>query len=67
MFLNLTPTPKTARKDQKIAQKGQKKVQKRPKMWQNLKQKVRAVHPKPKLIVNIGRSQKSFRTGPQSE
>ena len=25
MFLNLTPTPKTAQKDQKITQKGQKK------------------------------------------
>ena len=34
-------------------------------MWPNLKQKVRAVLPKPKLIVNIGRSQKSFRTVPQ--
>ena len=51
----------------KNSPKGPKKVQKRPKMWQNLKQKVRAVHPKPKLIVDIGRSQKSFRTGPQSE
>ena len=45
------------------AQKGQK----RPKMWPNLKQKVRAVLPKPKLIVYIGRSQKSFWTGPQPE
>ena len=33
-------------------------------MWPNLKQKVRAVPPKPKLIVYIGRSQKSFLTGP---
>ena len=36
-------------------------------MWPNLKQKVRAVLPKPKLIVDIGRSQKSFQTGPQPE
>ena len=34
-------------------------------MWPNLKQKVRAVLPKPKLIVYIGRSQKSFQNGPQ--
>ena len=67
MFLNLTPTPKTARKDKKIAQKGQKKVQKRPKIWPNSKQKARAVLPKAKLIVDIGRFQKSFRTGPQPE
>ena len=36
-------------------------------MWPNLKQKIRAVFPKPKLIVYIGRSQKSFRTGLQPE
>ena len=36
-------------------------------MWPNLKQKIKAVLPKPKLIVYIGRSQKSFRTGLQSE
>ena len=36
-------------------------------MWPNLKQKVRAVLPKPKLIDYIGRSQKSFRTGLQPE
>ena len=36
-------------------------------MWPNLNQKVRAVLPKPKLIVYIGRSQKSFRTVPQPE
>ena len=53
MFLNLTPIPKTA-------PKGPKKLQKRPKMWQNLEQKVRDVLPKPKSIVYIGRSQKSF-------
>ena len=51
----------------KIAPKSPKKVEKRREMWQNLKQKVRAVLPKPNLIVDIGRSQKSFRTGPQSE
>ena len=39
----------------------------KPKMWPNLKQKFRTVLPEPKLIVYIGRSQKSFRTGPQSE
>ena len=60
MFLNLTPIPKTA-------PKGPKKVQKRPKMWQNLEQKIRDVLPKPKSIVYIGRSQKSFRTRPQPE
>ena len=60
MFLNLTPTPKIAPKDKKKSPEGPKKVQKRPKMWPNLKQKVRAVLPKPKLIVYIGRSQKSF-------
>ena len=63
MFLNLTLTPKVAQKDQKIAQKGPKKC----KMWSNLRQKVRAVLPKPKLIVYIGRSQKNFRTRPQPE
>ena len=57
MFLNLTPTPKTAQKDQKNIPKGQKKVQQRPKMWPNLKQKIKAVLPTPKLIVYIGRSQ----------
>ena len=67
MFLSLTQTPKIAPKDQKIASKGPKKVQNRPKMGPNLKQKVRAVPPKPKLIVYIDRSQKSFRTGPQPE
>ena len=59
MFLNLTPTPKIAPKDQKIAPKGPKKC-KRPKMWPNLKQKVKAVLPKPKLIVYISRSPKKF-------
>ena len=62
MFLNLTPTPKIAPKDQKIAPKDPKKVQKRPKMWPNLKQKIKAVLPKPKLIVFTGRSQKSIQT-----
>ena len=57
MFFNLIPTPKIAPKDQKIAPKGPKKVQNRPKMWPNLKQKVRAVP------VYIGMSQKSFWTG----
>ena len=60
MFLNLTLTPKIAPKGPKNSPKGPKKVQKRPKMWPNLKQKVRAVLPKPKLIVYIGRFQKSF-------
>ena len=64
MFLNLTLTAKIAPKDQKIDPKGPKK---RQKMWPNLKQKVRAVLPKPKLIVYIGRSQKSFRIGPHPE
>ena len=36
-------------------------------MWPNLKQKVRAVLPKPKLIIYIGRSQKSFGARPQPE
>ena len=60
MLLNVTPTPKIALKGPKIVPKGPKKVQKRPKMWQNLEQKVRDVLPKPKSIVYIGRSQKSF-------
>ena len=54
MFLNLTPATKIAPKDQKIPPKGPKKVQKRPKMWPNLKQKVRAVIPKLKFIVCTG-------------
>ena len=40
--------------------KGPKKVQKRPIMWTNQKQKDGAVLPKAKLIVYIGRSQKKF-------
>ena len=60
MFLSLFPTPKIAPKGQKIALQGPKKVQKRLKMWPNLKQKVRAVLPRAKLIVYIGRSQNSF-------
>ena len=60
MFLNLTLTPKNSPKGPKNSPKGPKKVQKRPKMWPNLKQKVRAVLPKPKLIVYIGRSPKKF-------
>ena len=64
MFLNLTPTPKIAPKGPKIAPKGPKKVQKRPKMWPNFKQKVRAVLPKPKLIVYIDRFQKGFEPDP---
>ena len=56
MFLNLTLTPKIAQKDQKIAPKGPKKC----KMWSNLRQKVRAVLPKPKLIDYISRFQKCF-------
>ena len=67
MFWNLIPTSKIAPKNQKVAHKGPKKVQKRQKMWPNSKQKVRAVLPKPKLIVYIGRSKKSFRTWPQPE
>ena len=51
----------------KNSPKGPKKVQKRPKMWSNLKQKVTAVLTKLKLIVYIGRSQKSIQTGPQTE
>ena len=64
MCLNLIPTPKIAPKNQKVAPKGPNKVQKRPKMWPNSKQKVRAVPPKPKLIVYIGRSQKVFELDP---
>ena len=60
MFLNLTVTPKNSPKGPKNSPKGPKKVKKRPKMWPNLKQKVKAVLPKPKLIVYIGRSQKTF-------
>ena len=56
MFLNLTPTPKIVLKDKKTSPEWPKKVQKRPKMWPNLKQKVSAVLPKPKLIVYIDRS-----------
>ena len=33
-------------------------------MWPNLKQKVRAVHPKPKLIVYIGRFHKFYEPDP---
>ena len=36
-------------------------------MWPNLKQKVKAVLPKPKLIVYIGRSQKVFEPDPSSK
>ena len=54
------PDSKKNPKGPKNSPKGPKKVQKRPKMWPNLKQKVRAVLPKPKLIVYIGRSQKRF-------
>ena len=53
MFFNLTLTPKVAQKHQKIAPKG-------PKMWSTSNQKVRAVLPKPKLIVYIGRSKTIF-------
>ena len=64
MFLNLTPTPKIAPKNSpkepKKNPKGPKKVQKRSQMWENYKQKDRAVLPKPKLIVYFGRSQKKF-------
>ena len=59
MFLNLIPTPKIAPKDQKIAPKGPKSA----KVAQNVvkfKSKVKAVLPKSKLIVYIGKSQKSF-------
>ena len=50
--MNLTPTPKIAPKSPKSA--------KRPKVRQNEKQKERAVLPIPKMIVYIGRFQKSF-------
>ena len=55
--MNLTPTPKKS-------PKGPKEVQKRPQMWPELKHKVMAVLPKPKLIVYIGRSQKVFEPDP---
>ena len=64
MFLNPTLTPKIAPKDQKIARKGPKKCKRGPKCGQ-IKQKDRAVLPKPKLIVYIGRSQKCFWTWKQ--
>ena len=59
MFLNLTPTPKIAPKDQKIAPKGPKKCKGGPKCGQ-IKKKVRAVLPKPKLIDYISKFQKCF-------
>ena len=63
----MTPTPKITPKDKKKSLKGPKKVLKRAKIWPNSNQKVRAVLPKPKYIVYIGRSQKSFLTIPQPE
>ena len=59
MFLNLTPTPKIAPMGQKIAPKGPKKCKRGTKCGR-LKQKDRAVLPKPNLIVYLGRSQKRF-------
>ena len=44
----------------KNSPKGPKKVQKRTKMWPNLKLKVRAVLPKPKLNVYLGESPQNF-------
>ena len=46
IFLNLTPTPKIAPKDQKIAPKGPKSAN-----VAKFKSKVKAVLPKTKLIV----------------
>ena len=64
MFLKLTSTPKIAPMGKKKTSRRVQKVQNRPKMWPNLKQKVRAVLPKPKLIVYIGRLQNVFEPDP---
>ena len=58
MFLKLTLTQKYSPKGPKKLPQRAQKMQKRPKMCPNIKQKVRAVLPKPKLIVYICRSQK---------
>ena len=55
MYLNLTSTPKIAPKGKKIAPKGPKKCKRGTKCGR-LKQKDRAVLPKPKLIVYTGES-----------
>ena len=60
MFFKPDPDSKIGQIGPKDSPKGLKKVQKRPKMWPNSKQKVRAVLPKPKLIVYIDMSHKSF-------
>ena len=60
MFVNLKPTPKIAPTGQKKLPRKAQKVQKWPQIWLTSKQKDRAVLPKPKLIVNIGRLQKMF-------
>ena len=57
-FLNLISTPKeNSHKGPKNSIEGPKKVLERPKMWPNKNKKDRAVIPKPKLIVYIGRPQ----------
>ena len=55
--MSLTQTPK-------IAPKGPKRAKKAPQKKPDKKQKDRAVHPKPKLIVYTSRSQKIFEPDP---
>ena len=59
-MLNLISTPKVDLKGQKDSPEGLKKVQKRPQMLLNEKQKDRTVLSKPKVIVYIGRFQECF-------
>ena len=59
MFSNLTPTPKIAPEDQKIALKGPKSANEAQNMA-NSKQKDRALLPKQRFIVYISRFQKCF-------
>ena len=49
---------------QKIAPKGPKRVKKAPQKKPDKKQKDRAVHPKPKLIVYTSRSQQFLEPDP---
>ena len=60
MFIEPNLDSKNSPKGPKNSLIGPKKVQKRFKMWPTLKQKVRALLPKPKLIVYIGRFPKCF-------
>ena len=55
--MSLTQTPK-------IAPKGPKRAKKAPQKKPDKKQKDRAVHPKPKLIVYTSRSQQFFEPDP---